>query len=123
MDLNYIAGFFDGEGTIGLNPYPITNCGQCNEEILQQMRDFVGLGDVYIQREAQGKWRKCFQWKISGKNAIRFLEIITPHLVLKKAQAEFLLSKRGLFEKGLRRTDELVAARKEASSELKRMKR
>jgi hypothetical protein len=33
------------------------------------------------------------------------------------------LSKRDLFEKGLRRTDELVAAREEAASELKKMKR
>ena len=122
MNYNYIAGFIDGEGCISLIPNPVVITGQCDENVLNLMCEFCGFGAVYKRSEATDKHRAVYQWKIGGKKAIEFLEKIKDSLVLKKEQAELLISHKELFGRQ-RNTNELVAARKEVAEQLKAMKR
>ena len=113
-DLSYIAGFFDGEGSVCITASHRKD--RFVEYILQ-----VGIGNTYFpilvylhkrfggslhlnlscqKRKATNK--PFLQWCISAGKAVIFLEAILPYLIVKKTQAEvciafqkFKSSKRG----------------------------
>lgn len=89
-NLSYIAGFFDGEGSINIltrkRPKNIeftltVAIGQKDGATLDWIKDNFG-GNVYlIKRDGS------FYWSISHRNAIIFLKKILPFLQYKKPQA------------------------------------
>jgi hypothetical protein len=43
-------------------------------------------------KRPEGKnWKPCLRWEATGSDAIEFLKIIYPYLVIKKPQADILL--------------------------------
>ena len=94
MDIQYIAGFFDGEGCIclsdskyeGYHSYHLkTTIAQNNKEILVEIQKIFG-GKVYHSRA------KAYFLAIQKKTEVKiFLESILPFLILKKKQAEIAL--------------------------------
>lgn len=97
----YIAGFFDGEGCISSQEYwergkyekyprinlqiSITNT---NKEVLNLIRGVFG-GTVRSHGKKKRNHKKCYDWKLCGKEKMRvFLTSILPYLVVKKEDAE-----------------------------------
>ena len=95
--LDYLAGFFDGEGSIAITQKGVRYfvggqerrgiylfCG-CAQKIVTPLYDFRDRWGGTI-RDAGN----CYHWYISGAgNAGHFLEEIYPYLRVKKSQAWF----------------------------------
>jgi hypothetical protein len=99
-DLAYMAGLFDGEGYAGIKKkndhrtnvvryMPRAMIGLTNE-YLPQLLKFQFGGSLY-HRHSQGNRKDLWMWEVSGSDAIAFLKVILPYLILKKPQAEILL--------------------------------
>jgi len=105
FSLEYVAGFFDGEGCVC-----ISKSKRKNWEYQTRYLEYVfsvGIGNTYfpilyflkdrfggsLHLNLSGKRKKAtykpfLQWNISGRKAKRFLEQILPFLIVKKSQAE-----------------------------------
>jgi len=89
MNWSYIAGFFDGEGSVTHNGkgYRIT-VPQTNEDVLNKIRDFAGVGHVIKLRKREIHWKDSWLYYIASKKDVCvFLERMLPYLVLKKRLA------------------------------------
>ena len=96
LSLSYLAGFFDGEGSINIiqrtrkhwNPEYALNVaiGQKDGKTLDWMKDNFG-GNVYLVKRDGS-----FFWAISNKNAYKFLKMLLPYLQYKKPQALLAIS-------------------------------
>ena len=103
-ELAYIAGLFDGEGTVMISRLNCKNrqvkfqyqlrvsIANCNKEILEWVKS-VFAGKIYWNNQAKvrnsnGKVKPCYRWAIYDNNAEVFLRAIFPYLKLKRLQAE-----------------------------------
>jgi len=99
----YAAGFFDGEGCVGIYPgsykgklarYTLRtqlaqNKNSLTDELFKWFSDTFG-GGISTQISLSGNEK--LNWQLNGDNANNFLRIISPHLVLKKPQADIAIS-------------------------------
>ena len=87
MNWSYIAGFFDGEGSITHNNgigFRIT-IPQTNEEVLNEIRNFAKVGYVIKLKKRKAHWKDSWLYYIaSKKDVLVFLKKMIPYLVLKK---------------------------------------
>lgn len=90
MSWEYIAGFFDGEGTISRNASGFRiSMPQTNEEVLEKIRDFSGLGNICKVTKRKSHWKDSWTYYISKQGSVLiFLKGISPHLILKKNLAD-----------------------------------
>jgi hypothetical protein len=100
ISLSYIAGFFDGEGSIGIytrkNRYNgtqlrvqlVQNKTKKSSYILNFLKNKYG-GNISEQKTLSGKIK--FNWQLNPKGVLIFLTDIEPYLILKKTQAQFAL--------------------------------
>lgn len=139
MSPSYLAGFFDGEGCIDAQRmYPkqdgrrrfycrprvrvaMANSGRLAVEMLQAQ-----YGGHLVERKSQNpRQQPSVSWELLNKEDIlRILEVMTPHLVLKREQAK--LAKWWLLNASGRQTSQgyprLEDARRLFADELKLMK-
>jgi hypothetical protein len=90
--LAYVAGFFDGEGTIRIQNHKYNNSYSLHCGIWQVDRtplDYIALyfGGTVRMRKKQGNANDQWVWQSTSRNALQFLQAIEPFLVVKKAQA------------------------------------
>lgn len=100
MDWSYIAGFFDGEGSLTHNGrgFRIT-IPQTNEEVLNKLRDFSGIGYVIKLKKREIHWKDAWLYYVaSTKDVCIFLKRVAPYLVIKRDNAEKAIP---YLEKGL----------------------
>jgi len=103
VDLSYIAGFFDGEGSIGV--YHHVNRGvQTGFHLRVQLRQNKTDLSSRLFDELVARYGGCISafstrsgkvglsWQIGSSKAVRFLREIEPHLILKKDQARLAVS-------------------------------
>jgi hypothetical protein len=102
LDPRYLAGFFDGEGSVGVYKTGLhstrllvqlvqTDC-EFSRELLERLRcEFEG----HITRTLSTSGRPKLNWQVSGDAALVFLRFIRPFLRLKLTQAEFYCLARG----------------------------
>jgi hypothetical protein len=136
MNIDYVAGLFDGEGCLMIirsrrndidryNYRALIQLTNCETVIVSEYVKFVKANNlpyrVYTDdRTHLDKSQVCYQVSIGSLDGMkRWLELMIPHLVGKKAQAEILLdyvsrrilrnaeyenrrSKTGRFESGFR---------------------
>lgn len=82
----YLAGFFDGEGSISLQLQQgkhlrvEVSCSQNTIDVLWMYVRFF-RGNVY-------EGQRCYQWKAYGMQAIMFLRTVRPYLIVKRLDAE-----------------------------------
>ena len=99
LDLAYIAGFFDGEGTITIhhrnsldkiNWYRVcASISNTDISLLEYLKDLFG---GHISTRIYGGNRKdMYQWQVTSKDAVRFISVISPYLRQKSTQAEVSL--------------------------------
>lgn len=94
----YIAGLFDGEGSIVVgennwgNTFVKVQIAQANSPFLYLVRDFLGYGEVKEQKGIKRARAVPYTLDIFKKEDIhRFLSSVLPHLILKKMEAELVL--------------------------------
>ena len=103
-DAAWAAGFFDGEGHIGISHRPrqrrfVLRIIVVNTDIsaLQKLRLLFGFGAVHARprRDAE-RHRQAYHWQLGAKAAESFLKTVLPYLTVKRRQAEIALEFRGL---------------------------
>ena len=109
IDLAYLAGLIDGEGSVIVNPY-CPREGQrfkqynlrvlvvnTNKEILEWIKSIFG-GGVYSHGKPESiKHKQCYTWNIDAKKAEILLREVFPYLKIKKPQAKVALEFRKTF--------------------------
>lgn len=119
IEIGWLAGVIDGEGTVAFSPYPLRSGGKIIQELrikpqvivtntdkalVEKVADIFGRCNVGVHfqtrtqhgRSFEGnkptKYRPLHVANISGfKRAKRALELVTPHLVSKKTKSEMVL--------------------------------
>ena len=91
VSLEYLAGIFDGEGSIMLNRMRIGNMcltvqlNMADDRIPKVLHSmFGGTLTIYKYRH----YRPQTRWKASVAGAIKFLELVGPLLIVKSEQAK-----------------------------------
>jgi len=90
MDINYIAGFFDGEGTVGIYGKGTKlrariSISQTDENVLTLIKLHFGYGNVYKVGRTKDNWKDAWVYAIQDTNdVVDFLTKITPFLIVKK---------------------------------------
>ena len=105
LDIRYLAGFIDGEGSIGARwvrpskaskthlPFvfvPYLQIGHTDAVILRDIRQRWG-GTVVLARPSTMKWKAGYFWRVSSRKVEIPLRELVPFLRLKKQQAELVL--------------------------------
>ena len=101
IDLSYIAGIIDGEGTIGLHrnhfgpkeryrtpSYMLRIRVKMTDELIVRWLHSICGGRFYYSKKQIGNCKSVFEWSIVGKAANKLLLELLPYLKLKKPQAE-----------------------------------
>jgi hypothetical protein len=106
LDRKYLAGFFDGEGSIGIYGrnldrtktkryyvlvVSLAQSGAWGKQVLTELKECWG-GSVYGQ---EGSKKRMWKWNISADKAADFLFWLREDLILKKREADLAL----LFQK------------------------
>lgn len=100
----YIAGFIDGEGSLGVSvhrrkdwkrPYYTPNINVYNSDIfaLQSMLEETGIGGIYPlkRKDRPVEYKTSYVWRITGRKARELLTAILPYIRIKKRQAVLLI--------------------------------
>lgn len=114
-ELAYLAGYFDGEGTVTILKYPRgyairVSLGNTYEPAVLAFQSRFG-GGVVSHQSARKNTRRFWEWQAHGENAYTFLITILPFLHEKAAQAEeavefYRLYGNHTFQRGIGRTAE-----------------
>lgn len=126
----YLAGVFDGEGTIGYYDFrqrheATVMITQADPRLMIWLLVKIGYGNVHTVKKAYARRKHVVHhWRISNKPRVTdFLEAIYPYLVVKKDQAELLLNLwAGEKPTKNRITDEVKASRDDVVDKLKLLK-
>lgn len=133
IDLAYIAGFFDGEGSIVITPIAHSTSNQkrtfnmraqavsTNEEIIRLLLAMFG-GDIK-NKPIKGNRKACWTWRVSSQAATNFLELVLPYLKIKKPQAELALEFQSHKTRGGRKTEEYIKYEAETKMRFSEMNR
>ena len=107
MDIKYLAGFFDGEGSIsiifrqyknGARGYQVlVQISNTNLSILEIFKEKFG-GQIRPLKKMMSQYKQAWLWRIVSRQALSFLEQIIPYLIIKTNQAILAIS----FQKSLR---------------------
>lgn len=97
----WIAGFFDGEGSIGiyrngqrtfhLRTQITQNASAATKEVLSALQNRFG-GNLARMRGDIYRGKMAFNWQLNGNVAAAFLGVVLPHLRLKREQAEVAIA-------------------------------
>lgn len=102
LEIGYLAGLIDGEGTIGLvctkrngenNYNPQVNITNTNLTLLDWCLATTGIGIISIHNIylSNSKRKDCYYWRLRNNEILEFLPIILPILIIKQRQAELVL--------------------------------
>lgn len=86
MSWQYIAGFFDGEGSLGHNGkgYRIT-ISQTNFPVLKTIQDFAGFGNIFKNRKRKSHWKESWVYYIARQEEVYiFIKNVLPFIIVKK---------------------------------------
>src|SRR6266702_3122120 len=100
----YAAGLLDGEGCV----YIQRNKGRSKKErnftinvrvgmtakakpLLDRLKEKYG-GRICLSQPATERWAEQVTWSLYGEEAAKFLTAVSPHLILKQAQASLAMS-------------------------------
>jgi len=88
INWSYIAGFFDGEGTIyqdGKTGYWRLSILNTNKEILEEIKSFIKSGSVYTRKKSKKSKKPIYTFQISDQRFIlKFAKNTLPFSIIKK---------------------------------------
>jgi len=98
IDVGYLAGIIDGEGTIGLtrihsreNRRPVVSISNNERPLLEHIKSAVGAGKITNKACTSPHHSPSFTYVIVGRQALSLLERVTPFLRTHKAERSKLL--------------------------------
>lgn len=104
VSLEYIAGFFDGEGWITFSKLYTSNgtirngwqlkvgIGNTNPKPLAAINElYPGMFGLKSKVKNKDHWKRCWMWVRFGTNAADFLTDILPLLIIKREEAELAI--------------------------------
>ncbi|MHA1627255.1 MAG: LAGLIDADG family homing endonuclease [Candidatus Asgardarchaeia archaeon] len=102
----YIAGFFDGEGSIFISKskkqYFLTvSISNTNLHVLEEVQKIIG-GNISKSPDNRENSSELFKLRLYCNEAKKFLEKILPYLKIKKEQAKLAIEFQSKMEKGKR---------------------
>lgn len=99
----YIAGFWDGEGSIGIWAHKRPNrkrshyynvrmtVSNTNLEVLEYIRDLLGSGTIHQEKVVNGNAKTLYRLCLSEGKTRQLIPQLLPYLVVKKKQAVLCL--------------------------------
>jgi len=86
MDKNYIAGFFDGEGSVyEVNNKIFVSIPQTNYDVLEKIVEFCGYGLLYETKKQKKHHKQAWVIRIQKKaDVLDFLLMIKDIVIVKK---------------------------------------
>jgi len=89
MSWTYVAGFFDGEGTITkYGRRTRLAISQTSYPVLQGIRVFTGLGRIVKVRKRHKHWKDAWVFSVTAQEEVyRFLSRTLPYLIVKRKKA------------------------------------
>lgn len=89
MNIKYIAGFFDGEGSIvHIGGRVRLQISQTNKRVLMLIQDFFGFGVIYKLKKRKIHWKNAWVYVVTNNRDSRnALKKMIMHLVVKKQTA------------------------------------
>lgn len=86
MTWMYIAGFFDGEGSLVHNGKGFRiSIAQANEVVLLEIKEFIGFGNIIKVKKRQAHWKDSWVYCIAKQeNVLKFINNVKDHLIVKK---------------------------------------
>lgn len=94
LALAYVAGFFDGEGCVGLytsgdrlHYLKVQLTQNESAESLRLLNQLQASFGGWVSRQITRTGRTKLNWQISSTKAASFLRTLLPHLILKQEQA------------------------------------
>jgi len=96
MNLAYVAGLMDGEGSIGFTRsrsamVPRVSITNTNLELLEDLKKAFG-GHISPLTRVNSRWKNAYAWIINNSRAVDFVDSIEPWLRIKKEQAWLLFA-------------------------------
>lgn len=90
MTNEYIAGFFDGEGTIAIVGNRLRmSIPQTNFEVLDEIRQFLSFGSIFKEKKRKEHWKDSWVlYTSNSEDTYRFLLRVKNLLIVKKDKAE-----------------------------------
>ena len=98
-EAGYWAGIFDGEGSLFITAGGKAHrsivrvvVGNTNEWLILALH--ISFGGSWKKRRSQNSFRhkSCFLWIVEGPQAVAYLRVIRPYVMLKKAQVELAIT-------------------------------
>ena len=100
ISTEYLAGFFDGEGSVGIYPnknrsvsgksYRLqVSIGQVDSTVLRFLKErFGGTLTLYERSKTMENRKDAWYWFIHARRALVFLEEIRPYTIVKRNEIE-----------------------------------
>ncbi|MDO8752579.1 MAG: LAGLIDADG family homing endonuclease [Anaerolineales bacterium] len=89
-ELAYAAGLFDGEGSITLTRHrnnrthsPQVSVTSTDYEVVRWFRERFG-GSVVTKQPRKSNHSVSYDWRLTDRRALAFLELIRPYLVIER---------------------------------------
>jgi len=94
--LAYIAGFFDGEGSIYISKghsqyFLCAKLTNTNLPVLKNIERILNLGSTSTSHDKRERSSQLFRTQFFCNEAKQFLESIYPYLIIKKEQAKLAI--------------------------------
>lgn len=133
LELAYLAGFFDGEGTIiickdksrlgNVNYRLRVGASQVIPAPITMLQDKFG-GLTQIHKKSSLSHRDIFTWQLHSQKAKEFLKCLLPYLTVKRDQAMFAITwvDQNKKFKGKKKTENDLIWLEAQKEELSRMK-
>jgi hypothetical protein len=117
----YLAGIIDGEGTITITSHtnrdrvylPKITINMCDPQAMELLADRYG-GKVYAKPSRFENSRDQFIWAVTGSHSLNIIEDLKEFLLIKKPQAEVVLSADWTIHNRWSITDEVKESRRSA---------
>lgn len=101
MEIAYLAGLIDGEGTITLSKERaqskmrrvVLSIQMCDESLIKEVQQHYG-GTVTSRTPRKAHHSRSWTWAVTNENAIKLLKQLLPHLRLasKKTRCEYIVN-------------------------------
>lgn len=90
--IEYLAGFFDGEGCVAYYGSPRVSMSNTYLPILKEFQERWG-GSICEQKrkKEEAHYKPKWIWQLSGDNAVACARDLIPHLYEKRSQARLML--------------------------------
>ena len=100
FDIKYIAGIFDGEGSVTINarkrgPHGIQynlvlSISNTDEDLIKGIKNFFGKGSVFSSKEVKCN-HKVYSYHVSNKSAYEVCLLLKDHVFVKLEQVQLAI--------------------------------